>query len=167
MILLSSNGTIRQDDTANAVFSGPISGSGSLLKTGAGELILSGSNTYQGGTIVSAGTLAVTNHNALPNGSSLTVRRGKDSFSPPRRPGGSCPTRSRWRLRRRHGARSGTGDLGVVERGRNRCGRSLAKKEASRRLAPQSCFRVRGQKRLRGRAVQRDQVVTPPRPTLH
>ncbi len=99
MILLSSNGTIRQDDTANAVFSGPISGSGSLLKTGAGELILSGSNTYQGGTIVSAGTLAVTNHNALPNGSSLTVGAAQDSFSPPRRPGGSCPTRSRWRLR--------------------------------------------------------------------
>ena len=169
MILLSSNGTIRQDDTANAVFSGPISGSGSLLKTGAGELILSGSNTYQGGTIVSAGTLAVTNHNALPNGSSLTVGAGAGQLFAAPEAGGLVPNTQP--LAAAPGVtahRSGTGDLGVVERGRNRCGRSLATKEdASRRSAPQSCFRVRGQKRLRGRAVQRDQVVTPPRPTLH
>ena len=67
-ILLNSNGTIRQDDTAGAVLSGPISGSGSLLKTGAGELILSGSNSYQGGTFVTAGTLAVTNYAPCPAG---------------------------------------------------------------------------------------------------
>ena len=39
-------------------------------------LILSGSDDYGGGTIVEAGTLEVTNPNALPGGSSLTIRAG-------------------------------------------------------------------------------------------
>ena len=34
-----------------------MSGSGSLTKSGAGTLILSGTNSYTGGTTVSAGTL--------------------------------------------------------------------------------------------------------------
>ena len=46
-----------------------------LLKTGSGELILSGSSDYTGGTTVSAGTLDVANPAALPSGTSLTVGR--------------------------------------------------------------------------------------------
>jgi fibronectin-binding autotransporter adhesin len=38
-----------------------ISGAGSLLKTGAGTLLLLGDNTYAGGTVVSAGSLVVNN----------------------------------------------------------------------------------------------------------
>ena len=34
-----------------------MSGSGSLTKSGAGTLILTGTNSYSGGTTVSAGTL--------------------------------------------------------------------------------------------------------------
>ncbi|WP_243275546.1 autotransporter-associated beta strand repeat-containing protein, partial [Salmonella enterica] len=34
-----------------------LSGSGSLVKTGTGELTLSGGNDYSGGTIISDGTL--------------------------------------------------------------------------------------------------------------
>ena len=45
----------------------------SLSLSGNGELILSGSNTYSGGTLVNSGTLIVTNADSLPNGSSLTV----------------------------------------------------------------------------------------------
>ena len=41
-----------------------------------GTLILSGSNDYTGGTTVDAGTLYVTNSNALPTGTSLTVGAG-------------------------------------------------------------------------------------------
>ena len=43
---------------------------------GSGELILSGSNSYTGGTIVASGTLAVTAAAALPEGSSLTIGAG-------------------------------------------------------------------------------------------
>ena len=43
---------------------------------GSGELILSGSNSYTGGTIVASGTLAVTAATALPEGSSLTIGAG-------------------------------------------------------------------------------------------
>ena len=41
-----------------------------------GALILSGSDTYGGGTIVSAGTLAVNDAAAIPYGSSLTIGAG-------------------------------------------------------------------------------------------
>lgn len=45
----------------------PISGTSGLKKTGAGPLLLSGQNTYSGGTTVQAGTLSVRNH-PLPSG---------------------------------------------------------------------------------------------------
>ena len=43
---------------ATTLFSGPISGAGSLVKVGGGTLVLTGTNTYSGGTTVSAGILA-------------------------------------------------------------------------------------------------------------
>ncbi|EDR3007668.1 fibronectin-binding autotransporter adhesin ShdA [Salmonella enterica subsp. enterica] len=45
-----------------------LSGSGSLVKTGTGELTLSGDNTYSGGTTISGGTLIAANVNALGSG---------------------------------------------------------------------------------------------------
>ncbi|ELP9536104.1 autotransporter outer membrane beta-barrel domain-containing protein [Salmonella enterica] len=45
-----------------------LSGSGSLVKTGLGELTLSGDNDYSGGTIISDGTLIAANVNALGGG---------------------------------------------------------------------------------------------------
>ncbi|EBX2554819.1 fibronectin-binding autotransporter adhesin ShdA [Salmonella enterica subsp. enterica serovar Nima] len=44
------------------------SGSGSLVKTGMGELTLSGDNTYSGGTTIADGVLIVANVNALGGG---------------------------------------------------------------------------------------------------
>ncbi len=43
-------------------------GSGSLVKTGTGELTLNGDNTYSGGTTISGGTLIAANVNALGSG---------------------------------------------------------------------------------------------------
>jgi len=48
----------------------------SLTKLGSGTLVLSGTNSYTGGTFVNEGTLAVTDSHALPDGQSLTVGAG-------------------------------------------------------------------------------------------
>jgi len=53
-----------------------ITGGHSLTMNGNGTLILGGSNSYTGGTFVTAGTLVATNLNALPEGTNLTVGGG-------------------------------------------------------------------------------------------
>src|SRR6266404_2961705 len=67
---LTTNG-----DGSDTTFSGTISGSGGLVKVGDGTLTLSGNNSYQGGTIVSAGTLAVGSSRAVGTGP-LTLADG-------------------------------------------------------------------------------------------
>ncbi|MGQ2992838.1 autotransporter outer membrane beta-barrel domain-containing protein [Variovorax sp.] len=57
-------------------WSGPITGSGDFIKTGAGTLSVSGANTYAGGTDVRQGVLRTTATNALSAGSSHTVAAG-------------------------------------------------------------------------------------------
>jgi len=73
-ILLDSNLVVMSSGSLG--LSGNLSDGGlgkSLTLQGGGELILSGSNTYSGGTNVTAGTLSVINNYSLPDGSSLTV----------------------------------------------------------------------------------------------
>jgi outer membrane autotransporter protein len=67
---LTTNG-----DGSDTTFSGTITGSGRLVKVGEGALTLSGNNSYQGGTIVSEGTLAVGSSRALGTGA-LTLADG-------------------------------------------------------------------------------------------
>jgi autotransporter-associated beta strand protein len=84
--LLNGSGTVDHSGQGSSTltvgsgdFTGAIENSGGslgLLKVGNGELILSGSNTYSGGTDVAAGTLGVTNPAALPNETNLTVDAG-------------------------------------------------------------------------------------------
>jgi autotransporter-associated beta strand protein len=58
----------------NITVGGSISGAGmALVKTGSGTLTLSGTNTYQGGTVVGDGTLILTNNEAIADGTSLIV----------------------------------------------------------------------------------------------
>jgi autotransporter-associated beta strand protein len=52
----------------NITLSGVISGPGTLAKAGSGTLTISGANTYQGGTIVNAGTVIVTSGGNLGTG---------------------------------------------------------------------------------------------------
>jgi len=66
------NGCIDTGDYA-VTLSGPLSGPGGLNKLGGGILTLTGSNTYTGGTTISAGMLVATSSSALPDGTSLTV----------------------------------------------------------------------------------------------
>jgi fibronectin-binding autotransporter adhesin len=57
------NGTIQ--------FSGPITGNGALAVTGPGVLILSGNNTYAGGTTITNSIVRLANGNAIPNTSEV------------------------------------------------------------------------------------------------
>jgi fibronectin-binding autotransporter adhesin len=63
----------------NTTFSLPISGAGSIEKNGDGALVLSGNNSYSGGTTLDAGSLNVGNNNALGSGG-LTINGG--NFQP-------------------------------------------------------------------------------------
>ncbi len=72
----------------STTFSGAILGGGTLgaielVLNGSGAEVLSGTNTYTGGTVVNAGTLVLTNNEAVADGSSLTVGAGAAAFSAP------------------------------------------------------------------------------------
>ncbi len=70
LILNAENGTLQTDTSVNATFAGNIEGAGSLTKTGPGKLILTGNNTYNGPTTISAGTLIV---NGVISNSPITI----------------------------------------------------------------------------------------------
>ena len=98
---LSGSGTVALgartliiDTSDSTTFSGTITdgginggSGGSLTKQGAGTLILSGANTYTGGTILNTGTIQVQNNSALGtgtltlNGPDTTLQFGASSLS--------------------------------------------------------------------------------------
>jgi len=61
---INNNGNFIDASSANQTLSGVISGSGSLSQVGSGTLILSGSNTYNGPTLISSGTLLLNGTNS-------------------------------------------------------------------------------------------------------
>jgi autotransporter-associated beta strand protein len=64
--------------TGSLNISAAITGTGiSLTKTGVGELVLSGTNTFSGGTIINAGTLTVQSASALGSGTTVTLGGGR------------------------------------------------------------------------------------------
>ena len=84
--LAMTGGMIRNGTLASSAFgveSGTISaalaGSGALTKSGTGEVVLSGANTYSGDTTVNAGTLSVTG--SIDNSGRTTVNDGTLSIS--------------------------------------------------------------------------------------
>jgi RHS repeat-associated protein len=68
--------TVDTGSSQSSTLSGSISGVGGLIKSGAGKVVLSGSNSFSGGTTVTAGTLVVALAGSLPDGSNLTVGSG-------------------------------------------------------------------------------------------
>jgi autotransporter-associated beta strand protein len=76
-VVLDNDGLVEVFGTSGQLtVSGAVSGTGGLELSGAGSLILSGSDSYRGGTNVIEGTLCVTSFSALPDDSSLTVGSG-------------------------------------------------------------------------------------------
>ncbi|MCA0248161.1 MAG: autotransporter-associated beta strand repeat-containing protein [Proteobacteria bacterium] len=75
-VQLGTGGGLTVDQATSQTFAGVISGDGSLTKAGSGTLVLSGANTYTGGTIVSAGVLQMGAANAMPLFRALTVNGG-------------------------------------------------------------------------------------------
>jgi autotransporter-associated beta strand protein len=67
---------------------GPITGSTSLVVSGGGQVTLSNTNSYTGGTFVNSGTLVVDSPSAIASGTNLTVGSSTTLFNAPTVPGG-------------------------------------------------------------------------------
>jgi fibronectin-binding autotransporter adhesin len=66
--LALAGGTLTVNTSADSSFGQVISGAGALTKSGAGALVLSASNSYSGGTTLSAGVLRLGDNSALGTG---------------------------------------------------------------------------------------------------
>ena len=78
-VALSGSGAMMKAeiDSGTALESGQISGSGSLMKTGEGTLVLTGNNSYTGTTTIAAGTLTIGNGGASGSlGTGAVVNNG-------------------------------------------------------------------------------------------
>jgi len=72
---VTNNGTLDYNHSDNLTVGYAISGTGVVVKDGAGNLTLSGANTYAGGTTLNSGTLVINNGSALGSGT-LTALDG-------------------------------------------------------------------------------------------
>jgi fibronectin-binding autotransporter adhesin len=75
---VTDNGLVHFTQPDNGTYTGTLSGSGSVLKTGAGVLTMSGVNSYQGSTVIREGAIAIGSNSGLggPNGA-LTLDGGE------------------------------------------------------------------------------------------
>ena len=74
-VVLGANSLV-VDSSVATVFDGVIEGSGGLIKRGGETFTLGGTNTYTGETTVAAGTLALTNFEAVGTSAKVTVATG-------------------------------------------------------------------------------------------
>ncbi|MFM7205058.1 MAG: autotransporter-associated beta strand repeat-containing protein [Planctomycetaceae bacterium] len=73
VVTLGSGSTAIGVDAGSLTIARPVGGSGGLVKTGPGRLVLSGTNTYAGGTTLLAGTLEAQSAAALASGSAARI----------------------------------------------------------------------------------------------
>ena len=62
---VTNNATLIFNTAADGIYGGSITGTGSVTKSGAGSLVLTGSNSYTGATAVNGGSLSLLGQNAL------------------------------------------------------------------------------------------------------
>jgi outer membrane autotransporter protein len=67
-LALSADATVVFDQAIKGTFSGNISGEGKLIKSNIGELILTGINTYSGGTVITGGLISISDLAQLGSG---------------------------------------------------------------------------------------------------
>ncbi|MFD2113533.1 DUF4347 domain-containing protein, partial [Thiorhodococcus fuscus] len=79
-VALGAN-SLSVNQATDTSFSGIIGGTGGLIKSGTGELTLTGTNTYTGATTVSAGTLVASGGSAIADTSAVTVASGATLYS--------------------------------------------------------------------------------------
>jgi len=86
---LASDASINVYSGLTVILNGPIVGPGGLTKIGGGKLIVQGANTYNGSTVVAAGTLQV--NTPITSTSHVTVEDGATLLGPPMMfPGGEA-----------------------------------------------------------------------------
>ncbi|MDD2237451.1 MAG: autotransporter-associated beta strand repeat-containing protein, partial [Kiritimatiellae bacterium] len=73
---ITNNAAVAFDQAGDGTYSGVLSGTGTLAKQGAGEVTLSGANTYSGAGTIEAGTLKITHNTALGTAVGSTVSDG-------------------------------------------------------------------------------------------
>ena len=62
---VANSGTLEFDQSVAGTYGGGVSGSGSVVKSGAGTLTMTGSNSYSGATTVNAGALALSGSGSI------------------------------------------------------------------------------------------------------
>lgn len=75
-VQLNSHTLTTGGNNSSSQFAGSLTGAGGLVKTGSGNLALSGSNAYTGDTTLSAGTLTLSGGSALADQTAVTVATG-------------------------------------------------------------------------------------------
>jgi autotransporter-associated beta strand protein len=68
---IGNSGTVTFDQTFNGAYAGAITGSGKVIKTNTGTVVLTGPNNFLGGTTISGGTVQ-TSSNSLQGGVTLS-----------------------------------------------------------------------------------------------
>ena len=73
---IATSGTIAFNRSDASTYDGVISGTGGLLKQGAGQLTLTAAHSYTGATTISGGTLALAAANALADSTRVSIASG-------------------------------------------------------------------------------------------